>query len=929
MEGKPGLKRTRSLTSAGQFNNEPGVHSSEWGTEEWGCGQRRPLAKLALRRPATRATRRKGQRGAEARRRLEATSSSDEASRKPTTTAAQLSASRARELRPSQIVQAVHYGSDSDAVVRLRDRSAVRNRRRAAILLLESVADTGHPTHVNCQRFFPVDSPYEQSLVPPEAERGVGPVRAPRELLSFTQQGKRSTYPGAVPRKAVRLSRKLEKVPVLRSPRPASPLSAASGYSNRSALEEVCPWDSPSLLPAPGDDPARSRNLSDSDCGAGTASGKQRPSGVHPLVKTLVRNDSDDPLCQPEENLFISLFSKARNQAMSRKKLDTHDNGSQKLFRKTESPTKVKKPTQRGQESGVGRSSRKRRRDSRPATCEPDLSKLDQFSRSVYKGLEYASATKRVRLDDDGRSLTIEPIKTPTAPAGQTIGFGGFEEHTKSFGSRMLRKMGFTGQGLGAKEQGIINPLEGKSLRGRSGLGMKIDRGLDRIVRGGGADVVEMGDANQGLQTAIPRFRSKREGDVELSRPNGGRADEPSEGREPIKHDVFAARRTQRSLLQEDDDLSPPMQVEEDCKVDGEGTGRDKSNEEDEDCFETDRDVGDENFDNGRRGILVEFDALVKGARERRLQALRAAVCGFEGIPESLDMEKLLSSDAQDVSDEQAVRLILSSAGMEATDEICDKLLEAVDAAHAALPRPIGDQALLQALKAESQLLHIGILHRGTRKRLNRELKELNLASTFISTTKAIVDHTDQAPYFRSWKDLMCRLGVTARQTLIVFSDQGMSPLPAPALAARILGARSMVYIDSSDSSFDSRRLSSDSDICKLIDVDFGVCDSSYDGSLPSFRRCLADQSNPIRFRRVLALYETEGLWYAGRAEYCSRLGDLDEQKILVRYYKWNNVEWVDAANTVPLVRSDYNLIRNAKFPGLLFPDDVSGGLLP
>jgi len=65
----------------------------------------------------------------------------------------------------------------------------------------------------------------------------------------------------------------------------------------------------------------------------------------------------------------------------------------------------------------------------------------------------------------------------PTAPkrVGQTEkvdkDFGGFEQHTKGFGAKMLAKMGWSkGQALGGDEQGILNPIE-QQLR-PNGLGL-------------------------------------------------------------------------------------------------------------------------------------------------------------------------------------------------------------------------------------------------------------------------------------------------------------------------------------------------------------------------------------------------------------------------------------------------------------------------
>ena len=51
---------------------------------------------------------------------------------------------------------------------------------------------------------------------------------------------------------------------------------------------------------------------------------------------------------------------------------------------------------------------------------------------------------------------------------------GGFEVHTKGFGSRMMAKMGFVeGQGLGKDGQGMVKPIEVTKRPKSLGLGMQ------------------------------------------------------------------------------------------------------------------------------------------------------------------------------------------------------------------------------------------------------------------------------------------------------------------------------------------------------------------------------------------------------------------------------------------------------------------------
>ena len=54
-----------------------------------------------------------------------------------------------------------------------------------------------------------------------------------------------------------------------------------------------------------------------------------------------------------------------------------------------------------------------------------------------------------------------------------SLGYGAFERHTAGFGSRMLAKWGFAGQGsgLGKDNQGRAEPISAASRPHRSGLG--------------------------------------------------------------------------------------------------------------------------------------------------------------------------------------------------------------------------------------------------------------------------------------------------------------------------------------------------------------------------------------------------------------------------------------------------------------------------
>ena len=49
--------------------------------------------------------------------------------------------------------------------------------------------------------------------------------------------------------------------------------------------------------------------------------------------------------------------------------------------------------------------------------------------------------------------------------------FAIFEDHTTGIGSKLLKRMGYEGKGLGINGQGIVNPIKVEELPRQTGLG--------------------------------------------------------------------------------------------------------------------------------------------------------------------------------------------------------------------------------------------------------------------------------------------------------------------------------------------------------------------------------------------------------------------------------------------------------------------------
>lgn len=91
-----------------------------------------------------------------------------------------------------------------------------------------------------------------------------------------------------------------------------------------------------------------------------------------------------------------------------------------------------------------------------PETSSRSSAKKDVLPKSSVPGAEVTGRS--------GKSIREE----------SSVGFAGFERHTKGFGSKMMAKMGFVeGMGLGRSSQGITNPLVAVRRPKSQGLGAK------------------------------------------------------------------------------------------------------------------------------------------------------------------------------------------------------------------------------------------------------------------------------------------------------------------------------------------------------------------------------------------------------------------------------------------------------------------------
>ena len=104
-------------------------------------------------------------------------------------------------------------------------------------------------------------------------------------------------------------------------------------------------------------------------------------------------------------------------------------------------------------------------------TASADLPMALQTAQHVKKAKK--KQTKQARRADRSAQGPATVLQTSGQQAATSLGYGKFEQHTTGFGSKMLARWGFAGQGsgLGRNSQGIAEPLSAVRIPKQKGLG--------------------------------------------------------------------------------------------------------------------------------------------------------------------------------------------------------------------------------------------------------------------------------------------------------------------------------------------------------------------------------------------------------------------------------------------------------------------------
>lgn len=796
--------------------------------------------------------------------------------------------------RPSLCVPEYELGSAPEAAFSSDELVKHRNRRRATILRVETLDPDGHPgLFRNFQSFFPPNSGYDSTLRVPESDKSIPRLRANPSCLSRNNR-KRNLRPGDKRRRSALENMEHE------------PYNGLVSDGCQSSLIDLEYWRTTQSDSFPNSD----------SCDDGLIrEGKRESHENNVILRRRKALTADDPICAPTEDMFSVLFSQAKSnpEMVLEGKLANECTGkvvrtSSEEHAETGNDAKTTNRYQSASDQQYVMKSAK--------FCEEQSSRYES---EIAKALHFVGEKRRSSTDFDHR---LESERQSKRRKNDSLQPSHFEDHTRRFGSHMLRKMGFRGR-LGAHEQGAAEPLEISAVSGRAGLGGArkiLNEGCDllrnELSATNGIHIQQAPAVSSGIQegrmdnNVPPDERQQRQieyvshCDVSVDELDGFRSNDPSCSE--IERNDF-----ERLQIR----FTPGL------------SGRKKMAQQNESRVNSGEKRGLDDLDNGRRAILFEFDVFIKDAWKRRVRAFSDALSSMDGIPDDFNAANALIFHGRELGDEEAVRRLLLTYSNFRHRASLAEVMDRLDKCYSCVTESMVDHVLLRSVRDASQILHIGLMHCGSTARARKECEDLGLSHSFACSRTMGLRRKDASPYTSSWKELLCRIGVPACQSMIVASDHGKCVLPSAVIVARDLGTRVAVCVDTGmDVDCGSLVKPISDQIAQLkyaSDVDFIALDSKFSKQL-NFFEFVEDVAPKRRMEPVLAYYATDGLWYAARA--VSGLGsDLNQgESVLIGYFHCQIWEWTRAENIEPISDCDLRILERSGYPGLLEPTDVT-----
>ncbi|KAA8490950.1 hypothetical protein FVE85_9842 [Porphyridium purpureum] len=220
--------------------------------------------------------------------------------------------------------------------------------------------------------------------------------------------------------------------------------------------------------------------------------------------------------------------------------------------------------------------------------------------------------------------------------------------------------------------------------------------------------------------------------------------------------------------------------------------------------------------DSLRRGIILDFDALVRDSNARNMDAFADLCRQFEPFTRLSErccsdnddksnngvLVQWLAETIGGLSDENAIQTLFHHAagsdGKTHSSEDVDAAMEVLEGCFPALsPELHLESSTVQAMQDISRrgagITKILLLHRGSRVRFQRELKQLELSSTFLGRDRGTFDYSSSPPYVDVVQEMAARIKTPLSHCVVVATCTSFSSAPHLIKAGQLCGSRTIM----------------------------------------------------------------------------------------------------------------------------------------
>lgn len=538
----------------------------------------------------------------------------------------------------------------------------------------------------------------------------------------------------------------------------------------------------------------------------------------------------------------------------------------------------------------------------KPKEEMPDLAPpkhLNPFEREKWLALQFSkSISKRDCISWSSLMKTVEASLKRQKSYQQTggVGINKEEEEEEEAGTMsrawdMMKRMGFKDR-LGLNEDGIAEPLplSQRLMNSKEGVGLGFNRRFN------------LKNVQNGTKAPVRTGPSPAEDDAK----QGAMASKSLKIVAIEQDAVGATKRKSRATKQ--DNLHKKVEDVVDLTLNL------------DDVYETE--VENKIRDNGRRGIVIDFDLLIENARDRRRKAFKDLMSfGLREVG-NVDILSLIEDSERDVYDVDVVKKLFEINRIKTNDAKIKSMMEALNTAYESVDMEIPPLVNIKVLKMLVQWsrrngVRFGIMHRGSVQRLRTEGKKIGISNVMKDVCYATVGMHDEWPYIESMRLLLCQVGVQPAQCVMLSSSpiedtcKGRRELSGVYVAGHVIGARCVMIRESDGQSNGTGKHG-----C----LEMGTEEIETKG-VELFENIMKQIWTKRKRKRVLVLRDMDQQFHCGVVEFGDENACLD--KLLVRFYIDGRCEWTSTATLTAIDRKSYRILRNNDFPAMLAPEDV------